>query len=377
MIGKEEKDAVLRVIESGCLSGFQGNWSDNFYGGPEIKALESEWAEYFGVKHAIACNSATSGLWMACAAIGLEYDAVNPGDIERDEVIATPYSMTCSASMPLHFGANPVFADIEKDYFCLDPASVESKITERTKAIIVVDLFGQPYDADAINEIAERYGKKYGHKIYVIEDAAQAIGARYKGRYAGTLGDIGVYSLNRNKHIQCGEGGVVVTNDDDLADKLRLLMNHAEAVINDIEIKGSIITETQTDTERRYSMSTPNSTYFNLVGMNLRMTELSAAVAREQLKKFDGILRAYQTEALRFPVKERPCCHSAFYRYAWLENEWRDFAINADRYNVKQHYITPLYRMPLFVQLGYPDGLCPVCEEVEKNIVLAWLKNEP
>ena len=204
MIGQEEKDAVLRVLDSGILSGFQGNWSDAFYGGPEIKALETEWAAYFGVKHAITCNSATSGLWLACAAISLG---------AGDECIVSPYSMTCSASIPLHFGAKPVFADIEKSYYCLDPASVEAAITERTKAIIVVDIFGQPYAADEINAIAEKYSKKYGHKIHVIEDAAQAIGAKYKGKHAGTLGDIGVFSLNFHKHISCGEGGVVVTDN--------------------------------------------------------------------------------------------------------------------------------------------------------------------
>lgn len=260
-IGVEERDAVLRVMDRKVLSGYRGSWGDWFYGGEEIKALEKEWAERFGVKHAIACNSATSGLWLACAAIGISGEENSCAKYSPDEVIVTPYSMTCSASMPLHFGAEPVFVDIEPDYFCLDPEDVERKITEDTCAIIVVDLFGMPYDADRINAIAEKYG------IPVIEDAAQAIGATYKGRHAGTLGDIGVYSLNVHKHIQCGEGGIVVTDNDDYAMKTRLLMNHAEAVNNDLQ-------------EEKYN---------SLVGMNLRMTELSAAVAREQLKKLDGI----------------------------------------------------------------------------------------
>lgn len=365
-IGKEERDAVLRVMKSGVLSEYQGNWSDNFYGGPEIKALEKEWAAYFGVKHAITCNSATSGLWMACAAIALPRSC---------EVIVTPYSMTCSASILLHFGAEPIFADIEPDYFCLDPKSVEEKITQYTKAIIVVDIFGQPYDADAINSIAEKYSKIYGHKIYVIEDAAQAIGATYKGRYAGTLGDIGVYSLNRHKHIQCGEGGVVVTNDDDLANRLRLCMNHAEAVINDVEVKGGY-KETETPDKRTYSFTGPNPNYQSLVGMNLRMTELSAAVAREQLKKLDGILKVYRDHEL--PIAVRPNCEHAFYRYAMDGLLWEQLPEkNKYTYQWKQHYITPLYKMPLFRSLGYPDGLCPVCEEVDKNIILAWLKEVP
>lgn len=346
MIGKEEYKAVLRVMDKGILSGYVGNWSNGFYGGEEIKALEKEWAEYFGVKHAIACNSATSGLWMACAAIGLK---------QGDECIVTAYSMTCSASIPLHFGAKPVFADIEEYYYCLDPKSVENRITERTIAIIVVDLFGQPYDADAINKIARRKGKEYGHKIYVIEDAAQAIGAKYNGKYAGTLGDIGVYSLNVHKPIQCGEGGIVVTDDDDIAFKLRLAMNHAEAVINDYEIK------------THYNS---NPGYLNIIGMNLRMTELSAAIAREQLKKLNGILKVARVNAKYHKPKVRPNCEHAYYRYVCEKNK----SCYPYLFNYKQHYITPIYKMPLFRELGYKDNLCPTCERVDKNIVLAWLK---
>jgi dTDP-4-amino-4,6-dideoxygalactose transaminase len=353
MIGKEELQAVQRVIESKVLSGYRGSWGDWFYGGDEIKALEKEWAEYFGVKHAICCNSATSGLWLACAAIGLKpwvwNSKIRNYQPEIQEVIVTPYSMTCSASIPLHFGANPVFADIEEDYFCLDPASVESKITAYTKAIIVVDLFGQPYDADAINAIAKK------HNIMVIEDAAQACGAKYRDRYAGTLGDIGVYSLNVHKHIQCGEGGIVVTDNDELAFRIRLAMNHAEAINNDLNRQPVI-----------------EDANYGMVGLNLRMTELSAAIAREQLRKLDNILKVYQENAKYFPVKVRPECTSAFYKYAYTEVAKEKIP---DKFNFKKHYIDPIYKMPLFKTMGYEPGLCPVCEKVEGNIVLAWFKD--
>jgi dTDP-4-amino-4,6-dideoxygalactose transaminase len=372
MIGREEREAVLRVLDSGVLSGFQGNWSEAFYGGPEIRSLEKEWASYFGVKHAITCNSATSGLFLACAAIGLKPPTTELWEgsyrlIESeayDEVICTPWSMTCSASIPLHFGAKPVFADIEPDYYCLDPASVEAAITERTKAIIVVDLFGQPYAVDEINAIAKKHG------IMVIEDAAQAIGAKYKGKYAGTLGDIGVFSLNTHKHIQCGEGGVVTTDNDELAFKIRLLCNHAEAVYNDIA--------------RQHELDRFNESIASLIGMNMRMTELQAAIAREQLKKLEGILQTVREHAKYFPVKVRPGCEHAYYRYAYKGNEkTKNYVANYGNqvlgfhYIAKNHYITPLYKMPLFQALGYQDGLCPVCEEVEENIVLAWLKETP
>ena len=379
--GIEEKNAVLRVMNSGVLSGYQGNFSEQFYGGPEVKALEKEWAEYFGVKHAIACNSATSGLWLTCSAIGLispfelatEWDsAIN----SPDEVIVTPYSMTCSASIPLHFGAKPVFADIENDYYCLDPENVEKAITEHTRAIIVVDLFGQPYDRDAINKLAKDYGKKYGHKIYVVEDAAQAIGAKYKSKYAGTLGDIGVYSLNRHKHISCGEGGIVVTDNDELAFKLHLAMNHSEAVIN--SMVGQFIPNDDHTPLRAF-----NEAKNGLVGMNMRMPELSAAIAREQLKKLSGILENIREHAKYFPVKVRPGCESAYYRYAWNDSDGNDLArylrehnltLPSNGFNFKDHYITPLFKLPLFKSLGYDQEQCPVCQEVEENIVLTWLK---
>jgi len=372
--GIEEEQAALRVIRSGSLSGYQGNWSDAFWGGEEVKALECEWAQYFGVKHAIFCNSATSGLYIACAILNLK---------PKDEIIVAPYSMVCSASMPLNFGAIPIFADIEREYYCLDPASIESKITDNTKAVIVVNLFGMPADYDKINEICHK------RDVTVIEDNAQGIGATYKGRFTGTLGDVGVFSLNRHKIINAGEGGIVVTNDDKLAFKARLILNHSESIINDIKRQGKM-----GDFEN-WNELVP------LVGQNLRGTELTAAIAREQLKKLSGILKVYQDEAIHFPIKVRPECTSTFYKYAWMPDKIFDglpvvphdkssppyphvhdqmncawYHEHLDfKFDIKQHYITPIYQMPLFRHLGYDEHLCPVCEEVEKGIVLAWFKN--
>ena len=252
-IGKEEEDAVKRVFDSGVFSRFLGCWHEDFYGGPQVRMLEKEWAEHFNVKHAIAVNSATSALYCAIGAIG-----VGPGD----EVIVSPYTMTASATAPLIYNAIPVFADIEEDYYCLSPDSIEERITKNTKAIVAVDIFGQSYDADRINAIA---GK---HDLFVIEDCAQAPGAKYKGKWSGTLGDIGIYSLNYHKHIHTGEGGLLVTDDEELADKLRLIRNHAEAVV---EAKGY-------------------SSLVNMLGFNYRMTEIEAAIAREQLKKLEILL---------------------------------------------------------------------------------------
>ena len=147
-IGKEEKDAVARVMDSGVLSTYIGVWHKDFYGGPIVRAFEEEWAKKFQVKHAVAMNSATSALIASVGALG-----IGPGD----EVIVSPYTMVASVSCVLWWGGKPVFADVEPDYFCLDPKSVEAVITPRTKAIIVVDIFGGAYDADALGAIAKKH----------------------------------------------------------------------------------------------------------------------------------------------------------------------------------------------------------------------------
>jgi dTDP-4-amino-4,6-dideoxygalactose transaminase len=260
--------------------------------------------------------------------------------------------MTVSASVPLHFGAKPVFVDIEEDYFCIDPEKIEDKITEKTKAIIAVDLFGLPCDFNRINAIAQKYG------LIVIEDAAQSAGAKYKGKYAGTLADIGVHSLNYHKHITCGEAGVILTDNDSLAFKLKLSINHSEAVVNDIERQGKL--------------SQFDKSIISLVGMNLRGTELSAAVAREQLKKLDGILEVVRDHAKYFDVKVRAECEHAYYRYASTNMEPKTYP---KEMQFKKHYIVPLFKLPLFRSLGYNQNQCPICEEVEENIILAWLKD--
>ena len=375
VIGEEEEKAVKRVFESGIFSRFLGCWHDDFFGGPEVQALEKEWAEYFNVKHAIAVNSATSALYCAVGAVG-----VGPGD----EIIVSPYTMSASATSALIYNAIPIFADIEKDYFCLDPNSIEKNITTRTKAIVVVDIFGQPYNADKINEIAKK------NNLLVIEDCAQAPGAKYKGKFTGTLGDIGIYSLNYHKHIHTGEGGILVTDNDELADKLRLIRNHAEAVL---EAKGY-------------------STLVNMIGFNYRMTEIEASMAREQLKKLSGLIEQrqknieYLTDKLAKipclePAKIRPECTHSFYVHPLIykqeiagihRNKFVD-AVKAELMPIEKRetegvkvgagYVRPLYLEPIYQQkiaygiqgcpwscekysgtVDYSKGICPVVEKL-------------
>jgi len=377
VIGEEEKDVVSEVLDRGVLSKFLGTWHDDFFGGPEVQALEIEWAEYFGVKHAISVNSATSGLHCAVGAVD-----VQPGE----EVIVTGLSMSCSATAPLIFNAIPVFADINSDDFCLDPKSIEEKITHRTSAIIVVNMFGHPHDAEAIASIARR------HDLRVIEDNAQGPGATYRGKYAGTLTDVGVFSLNYHKHIHCGEGGIVVTDDDDIADRVRLIRNHAEAVV---------------DGMGRTDLS-------NLIGFNFRLSEIAAAIARCQLKKLEPLLIQRQNNchylnheldripAIK-PVKVREHCTHAYYVQPFKFNE-KEAGVHRDKFleavvaelptielreseGVKIYYgYKPLYLLPMFQnkiaygsngcpfvapwydgEVNYQKGICPTLEQMAED----------
>lgn len=256
-ISESEIDAVVATMRTGILSQFLGTWSEDFMGGAKVREFEAQLAEYFGVRHALTVNSWTSGLVAAVGAIGIE-----PGD----EVIVTPFTMAASATAILHWNGIPVFADIDPQTFCLDPAAVEALITPFTKAIMAVDIFGLPSASDALMNIAQR------HSLKVITDSAQAPGAMDHGRFAGTITDIGGFSLNYHKHIHTGEGGVVVTNDDALAENVALIRNHAEAVVGPMG---------KTDLT-------------NMIGHNFRMGEIEASIGIEQLGKLRQVVTSRQ-----------------------------------------------------------------------------------
>ena len=252
-MGEEEVEAAAAVIRSGELSGFLAGWGDKFEGGKNVKLFEEEWAEYFGVKHAITVNSWTSGLVAMVGAIG-----ISPGD----EVIVPPWTMCATATAVLMWGGIPVFADIEPNLFCIDPKSVRKNITPKTKAILAVDIFGQSADMSELRKIADDHG------LFLLSDSAQAPGARIYGELTGTMSDIGGFSLNYHKHIHTGEGGVLVTDDDTLALKLKLIRNHGEASVESSDLDD--IT--------------------NIVGGNYRLGEIEAAIGRIQLKKLESCL---------------------------------------------------------------------------------------
>jgi perosamine synthetase len=261
-IGSEEINAAKSVVESGVLSQFIGGWEPDFYGGLKVQEFERHCEAYFGVKHAVTVNPWTSGLVAAMGAIGIE-----PGD----EVIVSPWTMCASATAILHWNAIPIFADIEPETFCLDVASVEANITQYTKAIMTVDIFGHSANIDALMRVADRHGLK------VISDTAQALGAMYKDKFVGTQAHVGGFSLNYHKHIHTGEGGILVTNDSEIAKRLQLIRNHAEAVVGPMGM----------------------ADLRNMIGHNFRLGEIECAIGIEQLKKLAGLVLSRQRAAER------------------------------------------------------------------------------
>lgn len=259
-VGEEEAQVAAEVVRGGVLSAYIGAPGPAFMGGPRVRDFEAMAAAYFGVKHAIAVSSWTSGLIAAIAALGLE-----PGD----EVITTPWTMAATATAILHNNAIPVFADIDPHTFNIDPVSVERLVSPRTRAIMAVDIFGQSADMQALRALAQRRGLK------LLSDTAQAPGARYGDQFAGLQADIGGYSLNYHKHIHCGEGGILVTNNDRLAQRMCMIRNHAEAV---------------TDASTAPELA-------GLLGFNFRMGEIEAAIASVQLGKLAARVASRQRAA--------------------------------------------------------------------------------
>ncbi|MBB5788407.1 DegT/DnrJ/EryC1/StrS family aminotransferase [Jiangella mangrovi] len=307
IIGDEERAAVDRVLRSGMLAQ-----------GPEVAAFETEFAaELVGGRTCVAVNSGTSGLHLGLLAAG-----VGPGD----EVIVPSFTFAATANSVALTGATPVFADIEADHFCLDPAAVEAAVTERTVGIMPVHLYGHPANMTALGEIAARHG------LRIFEDAAQAHGATWDGAQVGTFGDFAMFSLYPTKNMTSGEGGMVSTGQDDLARRLRLLRNQGM--------------------ERQYENE--------LVGLNNRMTDLHAAIGRVQLTKVAGWTAQRQANAAVLdaglegvvvpPVAEQAT--HVYHQYTIRVADDRDGFVTALRseYGVGcgVYYPIPNHRLPSF-----------------------------
>jgi perosamine synthetase len=241
-ITEAEKSAVLEVLDSGMLAQ-----------GPRTAELEKRFAEVCGTEHAVATSSGTTALHLALLAHG-----IGPGD----EVITSPFTFIASANSILFVGAKPVFADIEEDTYNIDPAVVEEAITPSTRALMPVHLYGQPCDMGALMDIARR------HDLVVIEDSAQAIGAKYEGKPVGCFGT-GVFSLYATKNVMSGEGGMITTDDEDVANTCRMLRNHGM--------------------ERRY--------YHEMLGYNFRLTDLHAAIGLAQIDRLEEMTKKRRENA--------------------------------------------------------------------------------
>lgn len=301
-------------------------------GGHYVCALEDAWCETFGVKHAIACNSATSALLAACEAADVGLDT---------KVLTTPMTMSATSAAPMFMGAELVYADVEDQTFGLGgPFQRERNI----KASVVTNLFGHPARLVGARQLCDQFG------WVLIEDNAQSPFAMQDGKYAGTIGHIGCWSLNIHKPIQCGEGGICTTDDDELAARMRAFINHGEHVSDRI-------------------------------GLNLRMPEVCAAIALVQLRRGKEIIagRVEQAEAiiaaigdipgLRPPVVREGCTH-VYYTIPFLvENNRAEFcaALRAEGVPIVEGYVPPLYRMPAFKQYARP---CPVAEDLHDHRLL-------
>ena len=191
-IGEEEKNAVIKVMQNGTLSGFQASANEMFWGGENVKKLEQEFKKKYKVKHAIAVNSATSALHCAMMSMGLDIG---------DEIITSPYTMSATSTSILMVGAIPIFSDIEDKTYCLDPESVKNNINENTKAICAVNILGHPANLNELKKIAKE------NNLFLIEDNSQSPSAIHHNQFTGTVGDIGVFSFNRHKVMQSGEEG--------------------------------------------------------------------------------------------------------------------------------------------------------------------------
>lgn len=325
VIGDEEREAVLRVLESGQLAQ-----------GPLVREFEEAFARWLGVREAVAVSSGTAALILALQALG-----IGPGD----EVITTPFSFIATANAVLYVGARPVFADVREDDFNLDPEAVAARITPRTRAILAVHLYGHPAPVGELAALAER------HRLLLIEDAAQAHGARVDGRPVGTFGTA-CFSFYPTKNMTTGEGGMVTTDDPQVAALLRRLRDHGRC--------------------GRYQ--------HDLLAYNWRLTDIAAALGLVQLRRLEEMNdrrrenARYLSRHLRGVVlpRERPGCRHVYHQYTVRVPGGRRDALLAHLrqrgIGAEVYYPTPIHRQPLYQERGYRDRL-PVAERLAGEVL--------
>ena len=318
IIGDEEIEEVVKVLKSGFIAQ-----------GPKVTEFEEKFAKFIGVKYAVATSSGTTALHTALLSCGIG---------EGDEVITSPFSFAATGNSILYTGARPVFVDIDIDTFNIDPDKIEEAITDKTKAIMPVQLYGQVADMDKVSEIAKK------HDLFVIEDAAQAHGAVYKGKNVGSLGNMACFSFYPTKNMTTSEGGIITTDNEELAEKSKMIRAHGES--------------------KRYEHA--------ILGYNFRMTDISAAIGLAQLKKIEKfnekrIANAnYLTkelnsiEGIATPKKLDDTKH-VYHQYTIkVTNGNRDDwvkLLNENGIGTGVYYPIPIYKQKLYIELGYSDKL--------------------
>ena len=329
IIGEEEIENVVEVLKSGMIAQ-----------GPRVAEFEQKFADWVGAKYGIAVNSGTAALHVALLSCGIG---------EGDEVITTPFTFIASGNAILYTGAKPVFADIDLKTYTMDPESIEALINENTKAILPVQLYGQSANMEKINAIAEKHG------LMVIEDAAQAHGATCSGEKVGSLGDMACFSFYPTKNMTTSEGGIITTNDEELAEMAKIFRAHGASV--------------------RY--------HHDAVGYNFRMTDISAAIGLAQLDKIDEFNEkrisnaAYLNEGLKDVdgVVTPYCAYDSKHVYHQYtirvekgnRDDWVDI-INECGVGTGIHYPIPLYNQPIYKSLGI-TGDCPNAELAADNVI--------
>ncbi len=323
--------------------------------GPCIKEFERKLCEYTGAKYAVITSNGTAALHCACYAAGIR---------EGDEVITTPITFAASANCARYMGADVVFADIRYDTMNIDPESIEAKITDRTKAVIAVDYTGQAVEITKIKEICDK------HDLIFIEDAAHSIGTKYKGEYIGSLADLTTFSFHPVKTITGGEGGAILTNDEEMYKKLLLFRTHAI-------------------TNEHVNKDDKGVWYYEQIdlGFNYRLTDFQAALLINQLGKLDRfvkrrreIARAYDEAFADMPeIIPHTNIHeseTSYHLYVlrlnldMLNCDRKQFfdAMSAENIQPQIHYI-PVYWFPYYEKMGYKKGLCPNAEKVYSEIM--------
>lgn len=340
-IEQDDIQAVVDVLKSDFLTT-----------GPKIAEFEQTVADYVGAKYAVAISNGTSALHAACFAAG-----IGPGD----EVITTPLTFAASANCVLYCGGTPVFADVDPKTYNIDPEDIRRKITDRTKAIIAVHLAGQPCDMDAIHSIAREHG------LIVIEDGAHALGSVYKGKKVGSMSDMTTFSFHPVKPITTGEGGMIVTDNEDFYKKMILFRSHG------ITRDDSMMT--RNDGPWFYQQ-------FDL-GYNYRITDIQCALGCSQMKKLDRFLARRKEIVARYNEAFADCDNIITpYQLSDTESGWHLYIVqvkNCDRKQVFEnmhekgigvnvHYI-PVYMHPYYQEHGYENVHCVNAEEIYSHII--------